>query len=123
MCPLLLADIVQGQGMYYVASGTSMVYKARNCGSGGANLPNSYGVADKVYGLAQTPCKLCPAGTKADNDLADANTLAGYQAIRAANGFFNPLACVTKPGYGWDGRVASLCPKGWYNVGNNYKAW
>jgi hypothetical protein len=114
---LLPADIVQGQGMYYTSSGGVMAYKARNCGNGDSNVANSYGVAGKVYGLAQNPCKLCPAGTKADTSLGATN------AYKAANGFWNPLACVTRPGYGWDGRVATLCAKGWYNEGNNYKAW
>jgi hypothetical protein len=121
---LLLADILKGQGMYYVPSGTpgKMIYKARNCGVdvGSGAVANSYGVAGaKVYGLAQSPCKLCPAGTKADTAI----TGGWYTAYKATNGFFDPLACVTKPGYGWDGRVATLCAKGWYNEGNNYKAW
>ncbi|WIA10380.1 hypothetical protein OEZ85_010572 [Tetradesmus obliquus] len=112
--------ILKGQGMYYVSSGTSMVYKAKDCGVTGG-VANSYGVTDKVYGLAQTPCKLCPAGTQVSATLA-ASDPPGYGAYLATKGFFNPLACVTKPGYGWDGRVATPCPRGWYNGGDNYKA-
>lgn len=111
--------IVQGQGMYYVASGTSMVYKARDCGKGTTPVANSYGVSSaKVYGLAQTPCKLCPAGMKVDDTLTDVT----YVTYKTTNGFFDPLACVTLPGYGYDGRVATQCAKGWYNAGDNYLA-
>lgn len=114
---LLLADIVKGQGMYYVANGTTKGYKARDCGITGG-VANSYGVTgDKVYGLAQTPCKLCPAGTQVDGTQSPSSDLL------ATKGFYGPLACVTKAGYGWDGRVASLCAKGWFNPGNNYLAW
>lgn len=106
--------------MYYVASGTSMVYKARDCGKGTTPVANSYGVSSaKVYGLAQTPCKLCPAGMKVDDTLTDVT----YVTYKTTNGFFDPLACVTLPGYGYDGRVATQCAKGWYNAGNNYLAW
>uniref|UniRef100_A0A383VXC6 Tyrosine-protein kinase ephrin type A/B receptor-like domain-containing protein n=1 Tax=Tetradesmus obliquus TaxID=3088 RepID=A0A383VXC6_TETOB len=115
--------IVKGQGMYYISDPTTkkMVYKAKDCGAGATGfVPDSYGVADKVYGLAQTPCKLCPAGTKVDTTQSPSNT---YMVTSPSNaGFFNPLACVTKAGYGWDGRAATLCAKGWYNAGNNYKA-
>ncbi len=112
--------ITKGQGMYYVASGTAgkMIYKAKDCGLGAAGyVPNSYGVAgDKVYGLAQTPCKLCPA-----NMVVTTSTPSSNYSVTGAN-FWDPLACVTKPGYGYDGRVSSLCAKGWYNEGNNYLA-
>jgi hypothetical protein len=113
------ADIEKGQGMYYVASGASFVYKARECGTATAGaVANSYGVnALKVYGLAQMPCKICPAGTEVTKN---AGKIASY---KAAKGFFNPLACVTKAGFGWDGRVATQCPRGWYNAADNYEAW
>jgi hypothetical protein len=117
---LLLADILKGQGMYYVPSGTAgkMIYKARNCGAGTTPVANSYGVTGKVYGLAQTPCKLCPAGTVVDSTKPPSSNY-----LETLKGFWDPLACVTKPGYGWDGRVATVCAKGWYNAGNNYEAW
>jgi hypothetical protein len=104
--------------MYYVTSATGFVYKARNCGAGSGAVANSYGVnANQVFGLAQMPCKICPTGTEVT---ANAEKIALY---RATKGFFNPLACVTKAGYGWDGRVATQCPKGWYNAADNYDAW
>lgn len=110
--------IKQGQGLYYVVDATKkMVYKARNCGAGTDNVANSYGVYADTFGLAQTPCKLCPAGTVVDSDNPPSK---GFLA--AGQGFYDPQACVTKPGYGYDGRVATLCPKGWYNAGNNYLA-
>jgi hypothetical protein len=35
------------------------------------------------------------------------------------NGYYNVTACYTKPGYGYYSGAASICPKGYYNAGNN----
>jgi hypothetical protein len=106
--------------MYYVTSPTGFVYKARECGSGNAGaVANSYGVnAAKVFGLAQMPCKICPAGTVVTTDATKQLT-----TKVTGGGYYHPLACVTQVGYGWDGRVATQCPRGWYNAGDNYEAW
>jgi hypothetical protein len=90
--------------MYYSAA--TSAYRAVNCSS------NNYGVANATFGLAAYPCRNCPAGME-----TSATASAAYLA---ANGYVNPLACVTKAGYGWNGRVANKCPAGSYNAAGNY---
>jgi len=102
----LHADILAGQGMYF--SVATNAYRAVNCSS------DNFGVANTTYGLAAYPCRDCPAGMQTSTSLP---TSAAYYV---SHGFTNPMACVTKPGYGYDGRVANKCPPGSYNAEGNY---
>lgn len=103
----LPAVITPGQGMYFSAA--SNAYRAVNCDS------NSYGVKDLTYGLAAFPCRDCPAGMETSTTAAPSSTF-----YTAGSGFTSPMACVTKAGYGYNGRVATKCPAGSYNAGGNY---
>jgi hypothetical protein len=38
-----------------------------------------------------------------------------YHYDAASNGFYSPEACITLPGWQYDGFAATPCPKGWYN--------
>lgn len=109
-CHLLPTDIKSGQGMYY--SPASKQYSAVNCSS------NSYGVANTTYGLGAYPCRDCPAGMQTSTSLP--SSAAFYFSEGDVAGFTNPMACVTKPGYGYNGRVATACPAGSYNAAGNY---
>jgi hypothetical protein len=74
---------------------------------------DNYGVTDTTYGLAAYPCRDCPAGMVT-------TTSAPSSPYKKDNGYNSPLACVTKVGYGYNGRVAAQCPVGSYNAGGNY---
>lgn len=101
--------IKAGQGIYYSAS--SNVFYARNCDV------NSYGAAGELPGLTASPCRPCPEGTV--TSLSYPTSAAYYETDTsvspAAGGFTNPLACVTKPGFGYNGRVATRCQAGSWN--------
>lgn len=99
--------IVAGQGLYYNAAAQS--FRAVNCSS------NNYGVANTTYGLSASPCRDCPANLVTSGDLSTT-----YK--NGAIGFYSPLACVTQPGYGYNGRASYQCRAGSYNAGNNYAA-
>jgi hypothetical protein len=92
--------------MYFSPATTK--YTAVNCES------NNYGVANTTYGLAAYPCRTCPGGMQTMASLAPSST------YKSDNGFTSPLACVTKAGFGYNGRVASQCPVGAYNAEGNY---
>jgi hypothetical protein len=47
-------------------------------------------------------------------------SLSASAAFNSDNGFTSPMACVTKAGYGYNGRVANKCPAGSYNGAGNY---
>jgi hypothetical protein len=96
--------------MYF--SPASKQYSAVNCSN------NSYGVANITYGLGAYPCRECPAGMQTSVSLP--NSFAFYFSEGDVAGFTNPMACVTKPGYGYNGRVATACPAGSYNDAGNY---
>ena len=104
--PALSADIKAGQGMYF--SPATSKYTAVNCET------NNYGVANTTYGLAAYPCRDCPAG------MQTSASLSASAAFKSANGFTSPMACVTKAGYGYNGRVATKCAAGSYNADGNY---
>lgn len=96
--------------MYYsVVSGS---YTAINCDQ------NSYGVSSMTAGLAPNPCRDCPAGMQTSLDLPAS---AAYWASDGAGkqGFTSPLACVTRPGYGYNGFSGIKCPVGWFNAAGN----
>jgi len=103
---MFTTDIKAGQGMYFSAA--SSTYRAADC------LADQYGVSNQTYGLAAYPCRDCPAGMMTSTDLQNSNN------YKAANGFTSPLACVTKAGYGYNGRVANQCPANAYNPAGNY---
>ena len=92
--------------MYFSAA--TGKYSAVDCDT------NNYGLADKTYGLAAYPCRDCPSGMQTSVSLENSNN------YHADNGFTNPKACVTKAGYGYNGRVANKCPVGSYNAAGNY---
>lgn len=96
--------------MYFSAA--SNTYRAVNCDT------NNYGVANITTGLAAYPCRDCPAGMMTSNSLAPSSNY--YVSDSGKQGFTNPLACVTKAGYGYNGRVATKCPAGSYNAAGNY---
>lgn len=101
--------IEPGQGMYMTdPTASPPKYRAVNC------LVDKYGAAKKIPGLAVYPCRDCPAGMKTDSALASTT-----QYWAAGKGATDPLACVTKSGYGYNGRTANLCPAGSYNTGGN----
>lgn len=100
-------------------SPSSGKYTATWCAS------SSYGATSIMYGLSATPCNFCAIGMETRRDLVDKD--ATYKAFYSADsattgGFTSPLACVTKAGYGYDGRIANKCLVGSYNAGGNYKA-
>lgn len=50
------------------------------------------------------------------------NTLSGLTEPTeklTRDGYYNVTACYTKPGYGYYSGAASICPKGYYNAGDN----
>lgn len=47
-------------------------------------------------------------------------TLNASAAYATPDGYTDPQACVTKPGYGYDGRAANPCAAGSYNAAGNY---
>ena len=92
--------------MYY--SSATGKYVAVNCST------NNYGVANTSYGLAAYPCRDCPSGMQTSTSLPNS------AAFKSDNGFTSPMACVTKAGFGYNGRMATQCPAGSYNAAGNY---
>lgn len=109
---VLSADILPGQGLYY--STITGSWRARNC------VVDSYGVSNITYGLTPAPCRDCPAGmTAINNSTTYPNSTQYYYTANSAQGavgFISALACVTLPGYGYNGRIAQQCDKGTYNA-------
>eukprot|EP00775_Hariotina_reticulata_P013565 gene13565-13691_t len=99
-------------GMYQLFDGT---YAARPC-----NGSIEYGYPRKLFGWSNAPCNLCSPGkmtvtsdSRADPDLFVSADDGSTLAISAA-------ACVTLPGYGFDGTIeAQRCSQGTYNEGGN----
>jgi hypothetical protein len=69
------------------------------------------GVANKTYGLGGFACRQCPTNMQATQALS--------AAYSATNGFTDPLACVTKTGYGYNGRIATQCAIDSFNAAGN----
>jgi len=108
-CCVVVADIKAGQGMYY--SPASQAFYASNCDF------NNYGAPNITYGLSAFPCRDCSVGMVANTVYAGS---AAYFRVDnntspARGGFVSPMACVTQPGFGYNGRTASKCPVGTYN--------
>ncbi|WIA43771.1 hypothetical protein OEZ86_010194 [Tetradesmus obliquus] len=106
--------IEKGQGTMLVSPGTSTadpVYRAVNC------VGNNYGVANKQYELRLSPCKDCPTNMQTDASGVCYTGGSNYKALTTTGkgGFFDPGACCTKPGWGYDGVRASICAAGTYN--------
>jgi hypothetical protein len=80
-------------------------YRAVNCDS------NNYGVASRQYELRVTPCRECPEGT-ITSTTAGVTCTATSNAHKATNGYTDPKACCTRPGYGFDGVRATVCAQG-----------
>jgi hypothetical protein len=79
----------------------------RNKGSicnGGAD----YGVSGITHGLDINPCIPCPPNLV---------TIAGRGYGDATWGFTDPAACVTPPGYGYNGMGGEPCPLGTWSSG------
>lgn len=76
-------------------------------------LPLLPGVASRTYGLAANPCKPCSTGLEITSTSASGHT------DPASGGIIDAAACVTKPGWGWDGRISTECPKGSWAVGGD----
>jgi hypothetical protein len=79
-----------GQGLYF--STLTNTWRARNCDS------NSYGVANKTYGLTPAACRDCPTGQVAT--LAAPYTVPQrfYSISGTDGGFTSVMACVNMPG-------------------------
>jgi hypothetical protein len=100
------ADIEQGEGTMLAHNATmnNTIYRKVVCNG------NNYGVANKTYGLQLSPCKDCPINTYT---AATEGTCANSTLYRSSGGgFFDPLACCTKPGWGFDGVQAAVCAQG-----------
>jgi hypothetical protein len=92
--------------MFY--SPDTKLFRAVNCQT------NNYGVKEKTTGLAAYPCRACPAGMETDDQNIPS------KSYLATNGFIDPKACVTKVGFGYNGRVATQCRPDSYNAAGNY---
>lgn len=91
--PVAAAGLKPGYGMYQTPSG----FRALAC------AVNSYGSADFAYGVGVSPCRQCPTNM-VTGPLASANPSVKNND---GDGFTSALACQTRPGYGWDGRVST----------------
>jgi hypothetical protein len=85
---------------------------------------NTYGNdAERRYGTDPAPCMSCPTGlvTSESNNFRTAtyNDSQGAEVAVNEGGYFNVLACVTPPGFGYSGFGAEACPVGTYNAGGN----
>lgn len=104
--------ILPGQGLYY--STITGSWRARNCDS------DSYGVSNITYGLTPAPCRDCPSGMTAVNNATtfpnSTQYYYGANSALGAEGFISALACVTKAGFGYNGRIAQECDQGTYNA-------
>lgn len=117
LCSFPPTDIKPGQGMLKLPSGK---FKAVWCDA------NNYGAASKKVGQEAAPCTACPNNMVANKptELTSAiyNDDDNNLATAGDGGFTSPLACVTKKGYGYNGRISYKCPPGWYNEGGNRTA-
>ncbi|WIA43769.1 hypothetical protein OEZ86_010192 [Tetradesmus obliquus] len=105
--------ISQGQGMSTNMSDPTQ-FRATTC------TGNTYGVAEKTYELRVNPCKDCPANTFTTGSGVCGNS-DSYRAP-GSGGFFDPRACCTRPGWGYDGVRAAVCAQGTYNPADSEPA-
>jgi hypothetical protein len=107
------ADIDKVEGTMNAAGSTmeAPIYRKVMCNG------NNYGVADKTYGLRLSPCKDCPLHTYTMVPLTvpvpqKCKNMQTLYRNGDAGGFFDPQACCTLPGWGFDGVQAAICAKG-----------
>lgn len=114
------ADIKAGQGLVK----RNGIATAVNC------VVRQYGAAADTDVTEAKPCSFCPAGTRTDKPDGDGpapDTPHWQTAVSEfggnAEGFTNPAACWTEPGYGYDGAAGSAlqCLEGTFNAGNNFE--
>lgn len=100
--------------MYFSTASNS--YRAVNCDS------NNYGVQNITYGLAAFPCRDCPGGMITNSSLPNSGAywVVDTTSVTPLGGFTSPMACVTRAGFGYNGRVATKCPAGSYNAAGTY---
>lgn len=70
------------------------------------------------------PLQDCPTNMVAINNVTYSNSALYWSntstSAYATFGFTDVKACVTQAGYGYNGRVAQQCEKGYWNTANNY---
>jgi hypothetical protein len=68
-------------------------------------------------------CPAFPANLQTGTVTVDAATAANnpdrYHYDASSGGFYSPEACITLPGWQYDGYAATPCPKGWYNTADD----
>lgn len=95
-------------------------HRARNC------VTNQFGVNATTYNLLLSNCRSCPVNMITSTNATGFPNSASYYVNNGdgTGGFTDKLACVTRPGYGFNGTVgrgfSSPCPKGQYNSGDNW---
>lgn len=97
--------INRGEAVYQSAAG----FRVEVCSG------SNYGVAGKTNGVSAMPCRDCPSGmeTKVGNAMSD------MFKDGTSGGYYDSRACVTKVGYGYNGRIATKCQVGSWNAGGN----
>jgi hypothetical protein len=91
--------------------------RARNC------VNNNWGVNVTTFGLNITNCRSCPLNMVTSTNKATNPTSASYYVDNGdgrTGGFVSKWACVTQPGYGFNGIWSFQCPLGTYNSGDNW---
>lgn len=84
---------------------TTQTFAAVNC------IHNNYGVNAHTPGLSANPCRDCPTGL-----LTNATMTPGLFVMdNGVGGFTAPKACVTAPGFGFNGREAVKCQVGTFS--------
>jgi hypothetical protein len=93
------------------------IYKAVTCNSG-SNYGSFGANSDEgiKYKLDISECKECPAGTSTKDVSISLYSADRYGYDTATMGFYSPAACLTKPGFSFDGLQATPCPRGTYNA-------
>lgn len=79
------------------------------------------GVSRIFFGLTASPCRECPSNMVAtlQYPASAAHFVSDTAASPAKGGYVSPLACVTKPGFGFSGRGATKCARGSWNPAGN----
>jgi hypothetical protein len=73
---------------------------------------NNYGVAEKTYELRLSPCKDCPLHTFTTSSGACGPSPPAPSYGDDSAGYWDPRACCTLPGWGYDGVQAAVCATG-----------
>jgi hypothetical protein len=95
-------------------------HRARNC------VSNQWGVNATTYDLLLSNCRSCPVNMVTSTNATAYPNSASYYTNNGdgTGGFTSKWACVTRPGYGFNGTVGRgfsyPCPKGEYNSGDNW---